>query len=366
LSAADALLVFLDEAFEIEGWLRLADGAVVARGPGLEGVPPLADPQTGTALRVVAVVPGEAVALHWLEVPAGLAPAQAIAAGRLAAAEVSLQPIADMHVAVGGEGEGALRPVAVVPALAMAGWLGKLQTAALDPDLMIPEPLLLRAPPEGFVRYERRGTPLYRGRSDAFSIEPELAELVLADAPVEDVPHEAFEGGLGAAITDPVINLRQGAFAKRRRWTIEWPLVRRLAALAAALLLVTLAIQIVQIFRYTFEADRLEAELSQVASVALPGSAPPTRRPARRAAERAARGRCRLWHARLRPVRRRPGRPRRDRHRDQFRSGWRVAGDRCRATRPPASPPFSSSSKPPACPSSPVPRAAPAAGRRSN
>ncbi len=271
MNAADALLVFMDDRHEIEGWLHLADGDVVARGPALEGLPPLADPKTGTSLRVAAIVPGEAVALHWLEMPAGLAPAQAIAAARLVAAEVSLQPIAEMHVAVGGEGEGALRPVAIVPALGMAGWLGKLQAAGLDPDLVLPEPLLLAPPSAGFLRYQRAGTPLYRGRADAFSIEPELAELVIADAPVADLADEAFESGLAVALADPVVNLRQGAFAKRRRWAVEWPLVRRLAALAAALLLVSLAIQVVQIFRYTFEADRLEAELTQVASAALPG-----------------------------------------------------------------------------------------------
>ncbi len=105
MSAADALLIFIDDRREIEGWLQLADGQVVARGAGLEGLPPLADALTGAALRAAAIVPGEAVALHWLEVPAELAPAQAIAAARLVAAEVSLQPVADMHGAIGGDGD---------------------------------------------------------------------------------------------------------------------------------------------------------------------------------------------------------------------------------------------------------------------
>jgi general secretion pathway protein L len=217
------------------------------------------------------VVPGEAVALHWLEVPAGLTPLQAIAAARLVAVEVSLQPLADMHVAVGAETEGSLRPVALVPALVMAGWIGRLQAAELDPEVVIPEPLLLAPPPEGFARYHRGSTPIYRGKADAFSVESDLAELVVAQAPVHEVADEVFEGGLAAAITDPVVNLRQGPFAKRRHWKIEWALLRRLAGLAAALLFVTLAIQIVLIFRYTFEADRLEAERSRVAAAALPG-----------------------------------------------------------------------------------------------
>lgn len=272
MSAADALLIFIDQTAEVAGWLRLAGMDVAARGTGLEGLPDLADPATGAVLRLAAVVPGEAVALHWLGVPAGLTPAQAIAAARLVAAEVSLQPLADMHVAVGAENaEGSLRPVALVPALVMAGWIGRLQAAGLDPDVVIPEPLLLAPPPDGFARYDRGGTPIYRGQADAFSVEPDLAELVVAEAPVHEIADEAFEGGLAAAIADPVVNLRQGAFAKRRRWRIEWPLLRRLAGLAAALLLVTLAIQTVLIFRYTFEADRLEAERTQVAAAALPG-----------------------------------------------------------------------------------------------
>lgn len=274
---SDALLIFLDAHNEYEGWLRIAGGEVTARGRGLEGLPDLVDPATRTPLRVAAIVPGEAVALHWLEVPAGLAPAQAAAAARLIASEVSAQPLGDMHVAVGPESqEGALRAVAIVPAITMAGWLGKLQAQALDPDVVLPESLLLRPPSEGYVRHERGGLPLYRGTADAFSVEPELADLIVAEAPVETVDDEAFEGGLGEAVAYPAVNLRQGVFAKRRRWTIEWALVRRLAMLALGLALVTLAIQVAAIFKYTLEADALELEANRVAATALQRSGPVT------------------------------------------------------------------------------------------
>ena len=273
----DALLIFLDIHNEVEGWLHVAGEAVVARGAGLDGLPPLADPRTGGTLRIAAIVPGDAVAMHWLELPSGLAPPQAAAAARLIAVEVSAQPIGDMHVAVGPEVEGAsARAVALVPALAMAGWLGRLQAQALDPDLVLPEPLLLAPPREGFARHDRTGLPLYRGPAEAFSAEAELAELVVADAPVENIDDAAFESGLAEAIAYPVVNLRQGAFAKRRRWAIEWRLVRRLGWLALALLAVTLAIQVVAIFRYTLEADALELEANRIAAVALQRSGPVT------------------------------------------------------------------------------------------
>src|SRR3546814_15638162 len=74
----------------------------------------------------------------------------------------------------------------------------------------------------------------------------------------------------------PPVNLRQGAFAKRRQWKVEWPLVRRMAWLVAGILLLTLAIQVASIFRYTFAADALEAETAAVAASVLPGSGPVT------------------------------------------------------------------------------------------
>ena len=272
MSARNALLIFLSRD-GFDGWLHLVEGRVVARGSGIEGLPPLVDPTSAEAIQVAAVVPGDEVLLHWLEVPPGLAPAQAVAAARLMASEVSAQPVADLHLAVGREAEGeSLRCVALVSSIEMAGWIGRLQAVGLDPDIVIPEPLLLPVRDNIAVRYERGEKPLYRSPNDAFSIEPELAEIVLADIPVEAIDDAAFEAGLGQALEQRPVDLRQGPFAKRTRFKIEWKLVRRLTLLVAAILLVTLAVQVATILRYTFAADALERELEQVASRALPGS----------------------------------------------------------------------------------------------
>lgn len=270
MSATDALLVFIDAHHEIEGWLHLRGGRIVGRGIGLAELPGLVDPDTQEELRLVVVVPGEAVSVHWLEVPSGLAPAQAIAAARLMASDMSAQPVADMHVAVGPEVENDRgRAVALVPGLTMAGWLGRLQGEGIDPDVVLPEPLLMSAPAEGFTRYDRGDKPLFRSRNDAFSLEPELAQLIVGNAPVERLDTEGFEAGLAAELAAPAVNLRQGAFAKRRRWKIEWPLIKRLALLGFAILIVTLSIQIVSILRYTYAADALEQQAGTVSAQAL-------------------------------------------------------------------------------------------------
>ena len=271
MSAADALLIFIDPHNEFEGWLQLNGSAVVGRGKALEGLPELIDPKTAEPIRVAAVVPGETAAIHWLEVPGGLAPAQAAAAARLIASEVSAQPLGYMHVAVGPESaDHSLRTVALVPAITMAGWIGRLQSHGVDPDVVIPEPLLLPPPGEGFVRYDRGTTPLYRGPTDAFSIEPELAGLITREAPVETIDDPVFEGGLAGVIANPPVNLRQGAFAKRRRWKVDWRLVRRMIELAAGILIVTLAIQVALIMKYTYATDALEIEADRIAASALP------------------------------------------------------------------------------------------------
>jgi general secretion pathway protein L len=263
----EALLLFLGRHGGIDGWLRLEDGAVVARGPG-DALPP-----TGAGETVAAVVPGDAVTLHWIELPAGLAPAQAAAAARLMAAEFSAEALPQMHVAVGREVEAGLRCVALASVPAMAEWLGRLQAAGVDPDLMLPEPLLLQPPEEGVRRYDRAGLSLYRGPTEALAMEPATAGLILAGREPATIDRNAFEGGLAEAVARPLVDLRQGAFARRRQWKMDARLVRRLALLGVAILFVTLAIQFAAILRYTFAADALEAEARRAAAAALPRNA---------------------------------------------------------------------------------------------
>ena len=202
-----------------------------------------------SGIRTVLAVPGTEVAIHWLDLAGDLTPAQAAAAARLMLADASAEPLSDMHVAA-GRAENGLTAVALVPMTRMHEWV------ADDPDVIVPETLLLLPPAEGLVR---RGLD-HRGLAAAFSAEPELADLLIADAPVEEVSEAAFEAGLAAALAEPVVNLRQGAFAKRRQWKIETGSVRRIALLVVALLIISLVVQLATIMLYTRDADRLEQE----------------------------------------------------------------------------------------------------------
>ncbi len=244
-------------------WLRAADGRVVARG---EGVPEGADP-------VIAVPPAEAVTLHWAELP-DRSPAQAVAAARLLIAEASAAPAGELHVAVGREADRAERPIAVVSAGAMQGWLATLAGQGIDPAAIVPAPLLLPRPEEGYARGELPNGAVVRGQTSAFADEAGLTELVAGEAALAELDGDTVEAGLPAAVGAPALDLRQGLFARRRRRAVDWRLVKRLAVLVGLILMATVAIDLVRLTRFSVDAAGAEAEAERVALAGLPRGSP--------------------------------------------------------------------------------------------
>jgi hypothetical protein len=182
--------VMLGLAAIVLGWLLLEGGVVVARG----GPDDLVEVPAGT--RTALAVPGAEVTIHWLELAEGLTQAQAAAAARLMLADASAEGLADMHVAV-GIAERGLTPVALAPNASMAEW------AAGDPDMIVPSSLLLLPPEESLVRYDAGAVPDYRGAAAAFSVESDLAALLIGEAPVRAVDDAEYEAGL--AVLQPYL-----------------------------------------------------------------------------------------------------------------------------------------------------------------
>jgi general secretion pathway protein L len=257
------LLVFVDEAGALGRWLLVGDDGVADRGDAPAGLPDLS-----AGIPAILAVPGATLSIHWLELAADLAPAQAAAAARLMLADAVAAPLADMHVAVGRPEHG-LTPVAITPAALMTHWL----SLGLDPDAIVPEPLLLAVPETGLVRRDRGALADFRGPGAAFSIEPELADHLIGDAPVAVTAERDFEAGLPAALAAPVLDLRQGPFARRRQWAVERGNLRRVALLALALAALTLLVQIATLTTYAFAADEAEQEAASLAT-GVPGAAP--------------------------------------------------------------------------------------------
>lgn len=259
MTAATLLFLPPDEA-QPWRWWRVERDAVVAEGEGL----PASDPEA----LVVAVAPADAVTLHWADLPAR-SPAQAVAAARIVVADAVATPASELHVAIGPEREGE-RAIAVVAPGRMAAWLARLAADGIDPAAVVPAPLLLPEPEEGYVRADVAGQPVVRGRTSGWADEARLTELVTAGSAPETLPRDTVRAAAAAALAAIPLDLRQGPFARRKRRAIDWPLVRRLAMLVGLILLTTLAIDVVRIARYSFGADTLEARAETVARQGLP------------------------------------------------------------------------------------------------
>ena len=251
-------LLFLPAATGPYRWLTLDPSGMSGEG---EGLPATDD-------RIIAIAPADAVTLHWAELPAR-SPAQAAAAARLVIAEASATPLAELHVAIGDEGE-ANRPIAVVDAVRMRDWLVALAGLGIDPDAVIPAPLLLPRPDAGFLRAEIGGESVIRGQAAGFADEARLTDLVTGGVAPTTLDRPTLIASLIAVAATPPLDLRQGAFARRRHVALDWPLIRRLGIMAATILLLTLVIDVVRIAKYSIAASTLEARADALGRTALP------------------------------------------------------------------------------------------------
>lgn len=261
-----ATILFLPRSDEDEWrWLRVADDAVADRGEGLPTIDPAEDV-------VTAIAPADAVTLHWAELPDRSA-AQSVAAARILVAEASATPIGELHVAVGRESDSDDRPIGVVANARMARWLASLGGVGIDPAAIVPAPMLLPRPDEGYVRADLGTGGAVRGRASGFADEGGLTEFITGGVTPDSIELEALEQAIVAAVAAPALDLRQGAFARRTRRAIDWRLVQRLAALAGMILAVTLLIDLVRIAKYNLDATALDARAASVARTGLPRGA---------------------------------------------------------------------------------------------
>lgn len=216
-------------------------------------VPSVAD------VTVMAVVAPEDVRCGWFALP-DLEGRQAESVAKLRAAEHSLGLV---HSSAGVDYDDVVATASIAPEVMQRG-LDRLAARGLNPDIVIPFALVVRINSDVVYRAEMDGLTVLRGAKFAIPDEAMLRDIIVGAASTEAVDADTVRSMLLAASAAPLLNLREGMFAKRERavWmTAEqrtW--VRRLLT---SLLIVTMTITLVTLAKYwTATASENETALA--------------------------------------------------------------------------------------------------------
>lgn len=270
----DGLILFLKEGDDQPPhWLRVVGGDVAAQGEGSGWLHAMGQPALPADCTVMLVPPAARTALHWIDHP-DMPVLQGRAAARIAALDDSLA-LSDNLFAAADRNDDPDRAhvVAVTAREDMAGWLLQAQHHGLDPDIVLPAPLLIDAPEEGAVAgVLPGGERILRGGALGLVDEPDLRSAMIADAPVAMLDEDAALAGAIRALDLPPLNLRQGDFAKRRGPVIDRALVRRAAILIGFILLASLLMSLVTIVKYHAATARLDEETLDLARKQVPAA----------------------------------------------------------------------------------------------
>ncbi|WP_111266002.1 type II secretion system protein GspL [Marilutibacter maris] len=246
-----------------------ADGSISARGPLAADAAPASGRSSG--VRCILAIPGHQVGSQWLELKARNE-AQALAAARLLLEERLAGGGDDLHVVLAAPPDaGTRRQVLYLAPAVLRHHLDRARTLGFEPDMAIPDYMLLPAPqaPDrdeartaAATVFERDGQWLVRAPELAFGCEAGLAETVLAGAPpttpVADTGQ--VEAVLARGAVAVSVDLLQGRFTRAEAQPSDLPRWRRVALLAGLLALSPLLLVAVGAARYGIAASALRSE----------------------------------------------------------------------------------------------------------
>ena len=279
MSSRDALIVTLPASAAEDAparWWRVVDGVITRQGWSDEWIA-IATPAPGEAKPfLLGIAPAADLVLRHAAFPS-LSPRQAEAAARLIAAEDSVTPAADLHVAVGDADGDGQRPLIALDRSALRRWLDGFAALGLEADAIAPAPALMPAPDDSqtWIVADIGTERILRSRDTAFIDDPVLTRHIIGDAAtVTEIAPERIDAALVAACDAPPLDLRTGTFAARPASWLTSALLRRMAWLIGAIIVVSLAIGIARWVRVGLETRALDAEaVAEASSVLRPAPA---------------------------------------------------------------------------------------------
>lgn len=268
--------------------------------------------------RVVVLGPATQILLAEPELPPG-GGAKLARAVPFALEEQLTEDVDQLSFAIGHRRDNGTVPVAVVARSVLRGWIADLSAAGLEPQTIYPDISLMPENPgqtilwlendrlavrrpgaipfavelapvkEALVVAGVIGDPLQSGeepkpkesailyvtRDDWARVQEDFEDLLEEFASLKvqllaDGPLPWLARGMNTA---DAVNLLQGEFSRTADYSERWRRWRLAAALAAALLVVHVAAQALQIRQAKHESAALDAQISQVFTLAMPGDA---------------------------------------------------------------------------------------------
>jgi general secretion pathway protein L len=189
---------------------RISEGVWEAAGPLSAFV------VTADDTAIMAVVAPQDVRNSWFTFPE-LEARQAMRVAKLRACEESIGPV---HCTAGVDFDGSLVTAAIAPEVMQYG-LDRLTAQGVNPDIVIPLSLVLDTGSDGYARAELDGVAVLRGPGIAIPDEKMLRDIFVGADKAVDIEQSALQAMLLSAGAAPVLNMREGMFAKRegRVWT---------------------------------------------------------------------------------------------------------------------------------------------------
>lgn len=224
---------------------RVADGCWHDCGPLSDFMP---DADDG---RVMAIVAPAAARCVWVSLP-DLEPRQAESVARLQLAEQSLGPV---HVVAKHLGEDSVVAAVIAPFVVQTG-LDRLAAYGLNPDVVVPAALVFEPESGQLTSAVFDEIAVLRGPNFASPDEPVFRKLFVGEAVVQKLELQDMRSSLEVSCDAPLINFREGVFAKRER--VAWADARQrkwICRLVAALIAVTLLLAIVTFAKYWIATD---------------------------------------------------------------------------------------------------------------
>ena len=260
-----ALLFLLPDAADADtatAWWEYDGDSLLASGTDSAWLPRSAD-RAREPVRRIGLARPETVRLTRVE-PDTLATPQARTAARLRAQGDALGD--DAHAAAALDGD--IGWVAVTDAAHMTRWLDWAELHDVTLDHIVPLAALM--PADGrWHEAQVAGEAVVARDGMAIGADDALRTALVGEEEVVLFGRDALTGRLASAGQSPPVDLRVGAYARRRQWKPDPRRLKEFAIMAGLILVLALAIPLTKAIKWSSEADDLDAQSAAIASSAL-------------------------------------------------------------------------------------------------